>query len=166
MSEGIRHDLTSPALDTWPYAKRYQVWPPEGFTEPTRDELIHVLSYRRRANLRRFSVDELVRFGEVIDWFGPILRTDPFHDLSHSTWPSVESEAMDFVHMIRKELRKRPDGRPFFSIRPQRCGVCTHASGRLWEATPETHTIENASGELITAWVCARCWSEAMRSDA
>lgn len=149
---GMLHLKSSQALGKGgPYATRYRPWPPEGFTEPTREELEEALRHRKWINLKRFDVDTLVRWLEVIDWFGPDVYRGK---------PGVEGHIVDFLHVLRNELRKRPDRRPFFSLRHDRCAMCSHASDRLWEATGETHNLIDRNDEPIkSAFVCARCWS-------
>lgn len=143
------------------YAKRYIAWPPAGFKEPTREELITTLRYRTRINLKRFTVAELVRFLEVLDWFHDVDRApDPLREVTRTAGKSLGTEIVDFLHVVRTELYKRPDRSPFFSIRHQRCVMCSHASDRLWEATGETHDLVDRNDEpIISAFVCAQCWS-------
>src|SRR6266498_2243941 len=134
------------------YALRYRTWPPEGFTEPTHTELTEVLRHRTWINLKLFEVDTIVRWLEVINWFGPDVYRGK---------PGVEGQIVDFLHTLRNELHKRPDRRPFFSVRIIRCGMCSHASERLWEATGETHDIVDRNDEPITStFLCAQCWSK------
>jgi len=151
---GTQHFGSSPGLGVvrGTYAKRYRPWPPEGFKEPDRAELDEALRHRKWINLRRFTVDQLVRWLEVIDWFGPSVYRNK---------PGVEGQIVDFLHVLRRELRGRPDRRPFTTIRVPRCSICSHASERLWEATGETHNITERDGEpAVSAFVCARCWSD------
>lgn len=159
--EGTQHFESSSALKpSGPYATRWLVWPPEGFREPTREELITILGYRKRINLKRFTVDDLVRFLEVLDWFHDLDRRDPLHEVSRTAWRDLTSEVVDFLHVVRRELYQRPDRRPYFTIRHQRCSMCSHASDRLWEATADTHGLVDRNDEPIkSVFLCASCWS-------
>lgn len=149
---GMRHTESSPALLRGPYATRRITWPPEGFQEPTREELAGVV--HRITNPATFSGylikrrpdSELLRHLQVIDWF---------HDR-----PEL-SRSMTYIHELRRELSSRPDAPMFVSLRHRRCAMCSHASDRLWEATGETHEIVDRYDEPVkSAFVCARCWSD------
>jgi hypothetical protein len=159
---GMLHFESSPALGKGgPYTTAYRPWPPEGFTEPTREEWITVLNRRRYQYLRKITTDEIVRYMEVLDWFGdPDYGRDPLREVTRTAGRSLGTEVVDFLHVLRRELYKRPDRRPYFSVRHQRCGMCAHASDRLWEATGETHILVDRNDEPIkSTFVCARCWS-------
>ena len=147
----LRHTESSPGLAKGPYAKRYRVWPPKGFKEPTREELGVVLRRRSMPNLRKYTVDQLIRWMEIMEWFGATV---------HRT-PGLEKQIVDFMHTVRREIDGRPDRRPYRSIRIHRCSMCSHASERVWEATGETHAITDRDDEPVkSAFVCARCWSD------
>lgn len=154
---GTTHTQSSPGLYRGPYAKCYRPWPPAGFTEPDRAELDEVLRHRTWMNLRKFTVDQLVRWLEVMDWFGSVV---------HRT-PGLEGQVVDFMHVVRRELSKRPDRRPFTSVRVLRCCMCQHATERLWEATGESHNVTERDGEPFkgSAFMCARCWSDYLITD-
>lgn len=125
------------------YAKRMRIWPPENFTEPTRDELLAILKNRTRFHFRKIDTDTLIRWVQVIMWFG----RDP---------ATRSVEIYDFHHEINRELQKR--GSFARSLGILRCEVCSHGTERLWETSTETHSIEKY-GEPVSAFVCSRCWS-------
>ncbi len=138
-----------------PYAKRYRTWPPEGFTEPTTEELARVIADAGRISeqphmLRRMADDRIRRTQEVINWFGG--RRDVIRS----------REMYGYLHSLISEGRKRGIIVPPVGV--LRCEICSHASERLWEATPETHPYER-NGEPCSAFVCARCWSEDMNDE-
>lgn len=157
---GVLHHESSPALRRGPYTTRRISWPPEGFQEPTREELIKILGYRKRINFRRFTVDDLIRFLEVLDWFHDLDRHDPLREVSRTAGRNLESDVVDFLHAVRRELYQRPDRRSYRSLRHSRCVMCAHASDRLWEATGETHNLTDRNDEPVkSAFLCAQCWS-------
>lgn len=155
---GMRHDESSPALGMkGPYAKRYKPWPPEGFREPTREELAAVVHRLKNPStfaaylLRRRPTDELARHLQVIEWF---------HDRPELEWSSP------YLNAVRRELASRPDAPVHVSLLHSRCAVCSHASDRLWEATGETHNITDRNDEpIVSALVCARCWSDWIKGE-
>ena len=158
----LRHEESSPGLLRGPYAKRYRIWPPAGFKEPTRPELIDALQHRKYAYLRKITTDRIIRWLEVLDWYGSTFSggRDPLREVTRTAGKPLESEVIDFLHVLRRELRGREDRRPFDSIRIHRCHLCSHASERLWEITGETHNLIDRNGDPITnAFVCAQCWS-------
>lgn len=162
---GMIHNESSPGLGLagGTYAKRYRVWPPPGFKQPTRDELIDALRHRKYQYLRKIETDRIIRWLEVLDWYGGtfMYRRDPLREVTRTAGKPLESEVIDFLHVLRRELHRRPDRRPYVSVRIIRCGMCSHASERLWEATGETHTIVDHNDEPISAvMLCARCWSD------
>lgn len=162
--EGLQHVLSSPGLGaaSGTFAKRYIVWPPEGFVEPTRPELIDALKHRNHVYLRKIETDRIVRWLVVLGWFGSSIARgrDPFQEVTRTAGKPLESEAIDFMHVLRRELRKRPDRRPADSIGIHRCGMCSHGSERLWEATGDTHNIVDRNDEPISGiMLCAQCWS-------
>ena len=146
---GLPHHETSLGLYKGPYAKRYKVWPPEGFKEPTKTEHAEVMRHRKWISLKRFTPEDLVRWLEVLDWFGREMN---------------DRHTVDFLNTIRAELRKR-GGPHYRSVRILRCGMCSHASERLWEATTGTHGITDQNDGPWTGFLCARCWSEYLNEE-
>jgi hypothetical protein len=155
----LRHDETSPGLIAvrGPFAKTIRTWPPEGFKEPVGEDLVYVLRHSDWCNLKRFTSDELVRWLEVMDWFG--LERDQ----------AQKHKIYTMCHTVRLELHARSRKEPtphFFSIKLLRCGMCSHGTERLFEATGETHNIVNRDDEPIkSVFVCARCWSDYMTEE-
>jgi hypothetical protein len=148
----LSHGESSPALHRGPYADRWKTWPPEGFVEPTPEELSAVIHRLRNPStwsahlLRRKTTGGLLRHLQVIDWF----HDRPELNRSH-----------DYTHALRRETSSRKDVAGFVSLRHDRCAMCSHASDRLWEATGQTHSITDRDGEPIkSVFVCARCWSD------
>jgi hypothetical protein len=145
---GMVHGLSSPGLGLAgrTYAKRYRPWPPDGFTEPTVAELTMVLRKTRRLHYRDVSTEDLSRWLQVMQWF------------SGTYDAKILREMYDFLHVIRGELVSRKTYPQPLGI--LRCGVCSHGSERLWEATGETHSIIDRNDEPVAAaMLCARCWS-------
>lgn len=152
---GLLHHETSPWLKlSGPYATRWIVWPPEDFREPTTEELAVI---RRRINHRvahnfvtvKTTPVEWVRELQVIDWF---------HD-----HPRIRNDlgVSRYMHELRRWIAAEPNAPVFRSLRHSRCGMCSHASDRLWEATGETHNLIDRNDEPIASvFLCARCWSD------
>lgn len=155
---GTRHDEASPALIAGggPYAKRMKIW--TGYAEPTAEELsaLRVRLANPLPSIRgywnRRSDDWVVRQIQLIE-LADIRR-----------WGrEAHTAAYGWTLALMREMNRR--GLTRTSVRLLRCEVCAHGTERLWEATPDTHMIENRSGEICTAFVCAQCWSRCLNEE-
>jgi hypothetical protein len=145
----LTHNESSEALARGPYAKRYRPWPPEGYAPPTGEE------FRQLAEkIRRHGTYTLTRMGRDKIQDEVIIR----HMQLIEIFPDQRgAKIYDYTRWLREEMNRRKITHK--SIKLPRCGLCSHASERLWEVTPETHNIIEHD-KPWSGFVCSRCWSE------
>lgn len=145
------------------YAARYKVWPPEGYTEPTEEEITAL-----RGKIERFRESTLTRAGrdkipgQVLLRHAQLMEIIPRRGITGKI--IRESDVYAYAGWVRKECNRRKI--KFVSVKLHRCAMCSHGTERVWEATPETHTITDKSGDPWTGFLCTACWSEYRKDDS
>lgn len=139
------------------YAVRWKVWPPEGYTEPTEDEITAL-----RGKIQRFNDHVITRAGRDRIPDSVILRhTQLMEIIPQQGFEGAKAYA--YTGWLRRECNRRKIR--FVSIKLHRCAMCSHGTERVWEATPETHTITDKEDKPWTGFLCASCWSTYRKDD-